>query len=91
MFLGSGMIGSCRFPVHKGIASIGGEHAEIVVADRHILYSLSVGLVRCMNIYGVDRIVQNSGCQLLQKQVFLCLSNKPINIVIWFVGAKGDY
>ena len=34
-----------------------------------------------MNIYGVYHIVQNSGCQLFQVQVLLCLSDKPINIL----------
>ena len=34
-----------------------------------------------MNIYGIDHIVQNSECQLLQVQVFLCLSDKSINIL----------
>jgi len=34
-----------------------------------------------MNIYGIKHIVQNSGCQLLQVQVLLCLSDKPINIL----------
>ena len=34
-----------------------------------------------MNIFGVDHIVQNGGSQLLQVQVFLCLSDKSINIL----------
>ncbi len=34
-----------------------------------------------MNIYGVHHIVQHRRCQLLQVQVFLCLSDKSINIL----------
>ena len=34
-----------------------------------------------MNIYGIYHIVQNFRCQLLQVQVFLCLSDKPVNIL----------
>ena len=34
-----------------------------------------------MNIYGVHHIVQHGRCQLLQVQLFLCLSDKSINIL----------
>lgn len=66
---------SCRFSVYNVIKKIDGEYANIVVADDYILYPLSAGIVRCMDIYVLYHIVQHIGRQLCQIQMFLCRSD----------------
>ncbi len=54
------------------------KYADVVVANIDILHSVSAGLVRCVNIYGIHHIVQHSRCQLLQMPILLRLVDKLI-------------
>ena len=63
----------------------------MIIADVHILHSVSAGLVWCVNIYSFQHIVQDLGCQLFQIQVFLRQSNECIDtlhmifLILYFI------